>query len=286
MRKLIEQPSPFEIEESYQLVDVPFDINNALIIKALSGSHAYGMAKPDSDIDIRGVFVAPFENKLQLNREIKVIKSIEGQGDVVYHELQTFCRMAAKMDSNAIQLLFTPQTALINLDEYGKALISSRDAFLNSRVRYSFGGFSFGNTTQAINPKSTSHPELREKYGLDTKMAMNAVRLCRLGTELLLTGNLTMLRPDADELLDIKNGKYGPEEFAVVEKRIRDDGKMYDEIIGGFMKDEYQQLLEAAEKSILPKEPDVQRINRIIQRITLSKLNLEKEQISTAQNSR
>jgi len=41
MQKTVETPDPYRIEESYTLADVAFDIDEALIIKALSGSHAY-----------------------------------------------------------------------------------------------------------------------------------------------------------------------------------------------------------------------------------------------------
>lgn len=50
------------------------------------------------------------------------------------------------------------------------------------------------------------------EFGYDTKHAMHLVRLLRAGYEILTTGNLSVRRPDAAELLDIRAGKWTYEE--------------------------------------------------------------------------
>jgi uncharacterized protein len=49
---------------------------------------------------------------------------------------------------------------------------------------------------------------LEEQFGYDTKHAMHLVRLLRMGKEALETGVVLVKRPDAKELLDIRNGKW------------------------------------------------------------------------------
>jgi len=49
---------------------------------------------------------------------------------------------------------------------------------------------------------------LVEQHGYDTKNASHLIRLLRMGIEFLRTGELTVTRPDARELLDIKQGKW------------------------------------------------------------------------------
>ena len=34
-------------------------MDNPIVYECLSGSHAYGLATPESDIDIKGVFILP-----------------------------------------------------------------------------------------------------------------------------------------------------------------------------------------------------------------------------------
>lgn len=49
---------------------------------------------------------------------------------------------------------------------------------------------------------------LEEQFGYDTKHAMHLVRLLRMGHEALSTGELLVKRPDAEELLAIRNGSW------------------------------------------------------------------------------
>lgn len=64
--------------------------------------------------------------------------------------------------------------------------------------------------------KETRNParaELEAKYGYDTKHAAHLVRLLRMGAEVLTQGKLIVRRPDAEELLAIRNGLYSYDEL-------------------------------------------------------------------------
>lgn len=50
--------------------------------------------------------------------------------------------------------------------------------------------------------------ELESKYGYDTKNAMHLVRLLRMGEEALTGQGIIVKRPDAKELLDVRNGLW------------------------------------------------------------------------------
>jgi hypothetical protein len=53
--------------------------------------------------------------------------------------------------------------------------------------------------------------ELEEKFGYDTKHASHTFRLLNTGIEILNGEGVKVKRPDADFLLDIRNGKYSYE---------------------------------------------------------------------------
>jgi len=55
--------------------------------------------------------------------------------------------------------------------------------------------------------------ELEEEHGYDTKHAMHLVRLMRMGVEALRDGYIIVKRPDAEELLAIRNGTWSYEEL-------------------------------------------------------------------------
>jgi hypothetical protein len=63
----------------------------------------------------------------------------------------------------------------------------------------------YNNWKKNRNPKRSA---LEAKHGYDTKHASHLVRLLRMGKEILTTGDLTVRRKDASELLAIRNGKW------------------------------------------------------------------------------
>jgi hypothetical protein len=95
--------------------------------------------------------------------------------------------------------------------------------------------------------RNVARNELEEKFGYDSKHAMHLVRLMRIGEEVLTVGEYRVKRPDAAELLDIRNGKW-----------------TYEELL------EYAEDMDNRIKNVLykqttlPKTPDIQRIARLI----------------------
>lgn len=61
--------------------------------------------------------------------------------------------------------------------------------------------------------RNKTRSKLEEQYGYDTKHASHVVRLLRMGAEALQTGELLVKRPDAEELLAIRNGAWTYDEL-------------------------------------------------------------------------
>ncbi len=61
------------------------------------------------------------------------------------------------------------------------------------------------------NGRNPARQALEIKHRFDTKHASHLVRLLRQGLEIMETGRLTVLRPDAQELLAIRNGAWSYE---------------------------------------------------------------------------
>lgn len=88
--------------------------------------------------------------------------------------------------------------------------------------------------------RNAARGELEEEFGYDTKNAMHLVRLLRMGKEALTEGVIKVKRPDADELLAIRNGAWTYEQ--VVEYAEDMDNEIHNKL--------YQ-------TSDLPKRPDI-----------------------------
>ena len=57
--------------------------------------------------------------------------------------------------------------------------------------------------------RNVDRAALEAAHGFDTKHALHLMRLLRMGKEILTTGKIYVRRPDADELLEIRAGKWG-----------------------------------------------------------------------------
>lgn len=88
--------------------------------------------------------------------------------------------------------------------------------------------------------RNEKRSELEEQHGYDTKHAMHLVRLLRMGVEALRDGEIIVKRPDAEELLTIRDGAW-----------------KYDELVK-YAEDMDKQVRERwYKKTELPKTPDI-----------------------------
>jgi uncharacterized protein len=97
--------------------------------------------------------------------------------------------------------------------------------------------------------------DLEGKFGYDTKHAMHLIRLLNEGKELLSTCNITFPRPEAKELLEIRNGKYSYDELM--------------NILGGNI-DTY--LDRSQRSSILPDTPDTKAADELCIKLVKTRL--------------
>jgi predicted nucleotidyltransferase len=95
--------------------------------------------------------------------------------------------------------------------------------------------------------RNPARAELESKYGYDCKHASHLVRLMRMSKEILSEGKVIVCRPDAADLLEIRNGSWS-----------------YDELIDWATKqdEEIQELYDSG-KSPLPKTPNIKRLDEI-----------------------
>jgi hypothetical protein len=93
--------------------------------------------------------------------------------------------------------------------------------------------------------RNPARAEMEAKFGFDLKHALHLVRLSRSCKELLLTGKLNVRRPDAEELLSIRQGAW-----------------TYDQLMGWFKQQEIE-IEEAYQKSTLPHSPDRKKLDQL-----------------------
>lgn len=107
------------------------------ILRGITGSQAYGMATPSSDIDIFGIFVRPTRQLLGFQKgEVSYCFTAP---DATYHELGRFCELCLNGNPTAIEFLWLENYS--QMTEDGKALLALREKFLSKRVRNAYVGY-------------------------------------------------------------------------------------------------------------------------------------------------
>ncbi|MFO0750927.1 MAG: nucleotidyltransferase domain-containing protein [Myxococcota bacterium] len=109
-----------------------------LIYETLTGSHAYGLAGPSSDVDLRGVIVGPsaWYHGFRGGPE-----QVEHTADHVWFEIRKLFRLAAQGNWTVLEILWTDPADHRHVTTAGRRLLDARAAFLSRRVAKTFAGY-------------------------------------------------------------------------------------------------------------------------------------------------
>ncbi|MEM6738311.1 MAG: nucleotidyltransferase domain-containing protein [Bacteroidota bacterium] len=135
-----------------------------IVFECLSGSQAYGLATPESDVDIKGVFVLPEDDYLGLNYVGQVSNETN---DIVYYELGRFVELLSKSNPNILELLYTPEDSVRKIHPVFKKIRTMN--LLSKQCKDSFGGYAMTQVRKAkgLNKKILNPVEKERKGILD-----------------------------------------------------------------------------------------------------------------------
>lgn len=214
-------------------------MEHRIVLEAVMGSKAYGLDTPESDEDLRSVYVAPTRQVLSLSKPKDTIQRTNP--DIVIQEVEKFISLALANNPTILEMLFTDDYRV--LTEEGRLLVDHRDAFLSQRVRNTFGGYAISQVKRLERRADGSFAaDLRGRYA---KHARHCFRLIQQGRELLATGHITVRVANRDELFAV--GELEPE---ALKKRFEAEFALFD-----------------ATESRLPEQPDIEAANRLLLQI-------------------
>lgn len=135
-----------------------------IVYECLSGSHAYGLATPGSDVDIKGVFVLPQDDFYGLDYIDQVSNE---SNDIVYYELKRFVELLSRSNPNILELLYSPKDCIRVMHPLFEQLRSQN--FLSKQCKDSFGGYAMTQVRKAkgLNKKILNPVEKERKGVLD-----------------------------------------------------------------------------------------------------------------------
>ncbi|WP_044248358.1 DNA polymerase beta superfamily protein [Chondromyces apiculatus] len=108
-----------------------------IVLEAVVGSRAWGLAEEGSDTDRRGIFALPFPWTAGLASPPLDLVSTDGSAS--YWEIEKAIRQALRADPNTLELLFVKSARA--LDPIGAWILDARAAFVSSAVYGSFGRY-------------------------------------------------------------------------------------------------------------------------------------------------
>lgn len=200
------------------------ELSEWCIIHGYRGSIAHelyvGDDRPSTfdDIDTMAVCIPPIDQYFGLRtfgrHNNGTIEIKEGAYDIVVYELRKFIKLLLNSNPNTIPLLWLEIPYYIDITEAGWRLVTSRDLFLSKKAYKSFVGCAHGQLKRMTHNACEGYmgdkrKKLVEQFGYDTKNASHLIRYLHMGIEILLDHRVYVSRKgDAQELLDIKQGKW------------------------------------------------------------------------------
>jgi predicted nucleotidyltransferase len=214
-------------------------VRDHTVYACVMGSRAFGLATDGSDIDRRGVYVAPTELFWRFD---KPPTHVTGPLDEQFSwELERFCSLALRANPNLLECLHSPLVEYA--DPTGRELLDLRGAFLSRRADATFRGYA-AQQLGRLEADIRAHGEPRWKH------AMHLLRLLMSCRDLLRTGRLVIDVGDHRErLLAVKRGELSWDE------------------VRAWMRTLHEETDAAAARTPLPAEPDRARIEDFLTRV-------------------
>lgn len=236
---------------SIQSEDYPW-LEHATILFGPRGSRAHGTNTEESDFDYAGIVIPPKSYYLGLDSFNgfdttggKNFKSTFDTKDVTITHINKFVKEAMTGDPNVLDLLFLDPDQIIYKTHLGQMLIDHRHLFLSQHLKTRYAGFA-RNQMSRMEKTMSVVPELARDASYDTKAFMTGIRLMTSVIDILITGDYTTRRPNADVLLRCRNREF-----------------TYQQALDMY-KDCDDLLAIAGRNTALPKTVDRQKIDKLL----------------------
>jgi predicted nucleotidyltransferase len=213
-----------------------FDLERLIIYRCVVGSRAYGLETEESDIDRRGIYLAPAELQWSLFGTPEQFEDNAAQA--CYWELQKFLIMALKANPNILECLYSPLVE--KTTPLAQELLSLREGFLSQMIFQTFNGYAMSQFKK-IEQDIRNHGEVRWKH------AMHLLRLLLTGAATLRQGRVPVrVEAHREQLLSVKRGEMlWPE-------------------VNAWRQELHRDFERALAETKLPERPDYDAANRFL----------------------
>lgn len=187
------------------------------LLKALVGSHNYGLATKESDRDYK-VFVAPTFEDLYLGKTYsKQIVTDTEDHDI--HDIRKLVSLFYKANVNFLEVLAS-SSVITACEEVEDIFALKKDIFrMNLPYLYNSCRGMHLNKMKLLDKGTEGTLHLVEKYGFDTKQALHAYRCLKVIVDFEATGfedfdgAIRYSGDDLEFMMEIRHGKFRREAY-------------------------------------------------------------------------
>ncbi|TNY36461.1 nucleotidyltransferase [Thermomonospora catenispora] len=206
------------------------------VLSVVVGSRAYGLDTEDSDVDRRGVFLAPTPLFWGLDKPPTHLEGPEPER--FSWELERFCDLALQANPTVLECLWSPLVETAT--DLGRELLLIRTAFLSRRAHRTFTRYA-DSQFRKLQADLRNHGEPRWKHVMHMlRLLLSGRHLAEHGRPLVHVGDLR------DRLLAVRRGEVGWPEIE----------RWRAELTAG--------MEAAVERGPLPPEPDRRRVAALL----------------------
>ncbi len=134
-----------------------------IIFRCKSGSHLYGLNRPDSDLDYFTVFMPNSYDLLGLSKTEELDKSTKSSGadrrntsediDDKWYTLPRYLHLLLQNNPNIVETLFAPKDVTDICEPEFQFLVDNYEKIISQRIFHSFSGYAYAQKSKLITKK-------------------------------------------------------------------------------------------------------------------------------------
>lgn len=220
--------------EKSGLIHPPKWLKDNCAYLTIMGSTAYGVNKDDSDFDIYGFAIPPKEiafphlggKILGFGTQAETfnqwsehhIKDPDGKDreyDFTVRNIIKFFDLLMAGNPDITDSIWTPINCVIHSTAIGNMVRENRQMFLSKLAWPKYKGYAFAQMSKVKSGSNRSNPKRAadiEEHGFDLKFCYHIVRLLNEIEQILMEGELDLLR-NREQLKSIRRGEWSLEEI-------------------------------------------------------------------------
>lgn len=142
--------------------------DSSLLFECISGSHAYGTATPESDLDLRGVYAVPPSEYMGLQTPVNQVA--DARNDIVFYSLRRLIELLSSANPNVLELLYMPEDCVRWRSSAFEPLLVHRQEFISQQCVQTHVGYALTQIKKArgqnkwVNQPRPEQPPVKEDY--------------------------------------------------------------------------------------------------------------------------